>query len=72
MKLSQFNDYLQTLATLGAVLGLLLVGYEVRQSNRIASSDLSSAIWSNWIESSTLSIYMPLSTSLYLTHRMCN
>ncbi|WOJ93804.1 hypothetical protein R0135_01225 [Congregibacter variabilis] len=39
MKLSQLNDYVQTLATIGAIAGLLLVAYEIRQSTRIALAE---------------------------------
>ncbi|WOJ92068.1 hypothetical protein R0135_09745 [Congregibacter variabilis] len=39
MKLSQFNDYVQTLATIGAIAGLILVAYEIRQSTRIAVAE---------------------------------
>ncbi len=39
MKISQLNDYIQTLATVGAIAGLLLVAYEIRQSTRIALAE---------------------------------
>ena len=52
MKLSEINEYLQTLATLGALVGLLVVAYEVRQSNTIAVADSTSAVWTNWTASS--------------------
>lgn len=39
MKVSQLNDYIQTLATIGAIAGLLLVAYEIRQSTRIALAE---------------------------------
>ena len=39
MKLSNFNEYLQTTAAIGAIIALLAVGYEIRQSNRIALSE---------------------------------
>jgi hypothetical protein len=39
MKLSQINDYIQTLATIGAIAGLVLVAYEIRQSSRIAVAE---------------------------------
>ena len=39
MKLSQINDYIQTLATIGAIAGLVLVAYEIRQSTRIALAE---------------------------------
>ena len=52
VKLSDINEYLQTLATLGALVGLLVVGYEVRQSNAIAVADSTSAAWTNWTSTS--------------------
>jgi hypothetical protein len=36
MRLSKLNDYMQTLATIGAIAGLIMVAYEIRQSSRIA------------------------------------
>jgi hypothetical protein len=36
MRLSKLNDYIQTLATIGAIAGLILVAFEIRQSSRIA------------------------------------
>lgn len=39
MTLSKLNDYIQTLATIGAIAGLLLVAYEIRQSTRIALAE---------------------------------
>ena len=53
MKLSDMNEHLQTLGTLGAIVGLLVVGYEVRQSNAIAVADSTSAAWTNWTATST-------------------
>ena len=51
MKLAQMNDYLQTLATLGALVGLIVVGYEIRQSNVLANQQMASASWTNWTAS---------------------
>ena len=39
MKFSAINEYLQTFATLGAIVGLLTVAYEIQQSNRVAVSE---------------------------------
>ena len=47
MKLPQLNEYLQTLATIGAIAGLVLVAYEVRQSNNFAISEAVSRNYSN-------------------------
>jgi len=57
MKLSQANEYLQTIATIGAIVGLLIVGYEIRQSNEFATQQTKSQYWTNWMElaSNTLS-----------------
>lgn len=52
MKFSELNEYIQTLAALGAIIALVAVGFEIRQSNRIATQQAISANWSNWIESS--------------------
>ena len=56
MRFAQVNDYLQTLATLGALIGLLAVGYEVRQTNRIALAEVSSNSWTNWAVSAVAEI----------------
>ncbi len=50
MKLSDLNEYVQTLAGLGAIVALLAIGYEIRESNRIATQNAVSTNWSNWIE----------------------
>lgn len=50
MKLSDLNEYVQTIAGLGAIVALLVVGYEIRESNRIATQNVISINWSNWIE----------------------
>lgn len=50
MKLSDLNEYVQTFAGLGAIVALLAVGYEIRESNRIATQNVVSINWSNWIE----------------------
>ena len=47
LKLSKLNDYLQTIATVGAVVGLLAVVYEVRQSTRIAVATLDFEVSNN-------------------------
>ena len=43
MNLPRINEYLQTLATLGAIAGLLVLGLEIRQSNQIAHAEIKSA-----------------------------
>ena len=49
MKLSDINHFVQTAAALGALVALLALGYEIRQSNRIALHEATSANWTNWI-----------------------
>ena len=50
MKLSDLNEYIQTLAALGAIVALVGVGYEIRHSNRIAIQEATSANWTNWVD----------------------
>jgi hypothetical protein len=38
MKKSELNDYLQLAASIGVIIGLVLVGYEIRETNRIAEN----------------------------------
>ena len=38
MKLSEFNEYIQTGAALVAIVGLFMLGWELRLTNRIAMS----------------------------------
>ena len=47
MKLSEFNEYIQTIAALGAIIALFAVGFEIRQSNRMATQQ---ALSDNWFE----------------------
>ncbi len=56
MKISELNEYLQTLAAFGAIIALITVGYEIRQSNRIATQQALSANWSNWLDHANSSI----------------
>ena len=53
MKLLALNEYLQTLATLGAIVGLIAVAYEIQQSNRVATSQGAAETWSQWLSTST-------------------
>ena len=39
MRESKINTWLQILASLGVLIGLLLVAYEIRESNRVATSE---------------------------------
>ena len=47
MKISEANEYLQTLAAIGAIVALFAVGYEIRQSNMIALRETLSTNWTN-------------------------
>jgi hypothetical protein len=53
MKPNQINEYVQTVAAVFAIAGILLLGYELRQSNRIAISEDASVSWGHWINTST-------------------
>jgi hypothetical protein len=50
MKFAQINDYLQTLATFGAIIGLLIVAYEVRETHSISVREMASANWTNVLD----------------------
>ena len=50
MKLADLNEYIQTLAGLGALVALMAVGWEIREGNRIASQQAASVSWIQWIE----------------------
>ncbi len=52
MKLSELNEYIQTIAALGAIIALVAVGLEIQQSNRIATQQAISSNWTNWIQTS--------------------
>jgi hypothetical protein len=53
MKLSELNEYIQSIAALGAIIALIAVGYEIRQGNRIASQQAASVSWIQWIEAAS-------------------
>ncbi len=50
MKVSNINDYLQLAAALGVIVGLGLVGYEIRENNAIAWQQAMATGWTNWTE----------------------
>ena len=50
MKLSDVNEYIQTVAGLGALVALMAVGWEIREGNRIATQQAASVSWIQWIE----------------------
>jgi len=39
MQNSKVNEWLQIIASLGVILSLLIVAYEIRESNRIATAE---------------------------------
>jgi hypothetical protein len=53
MKLADLNEYIQTLAGLGALVALMAVGWEIREGNRIASQQAASVSWIQWIETAS-------------------
>lgn len=64
MKLSQLNNYIQTLATIGAIFGLLLVSYEIQQSGRVARAESSSANWIAQSEAALMAIESGVGSAL--------
>lgn len=64
MKFLAINEYLQTIATLGAIVGLLAVAYEIQQSNRIAISENAAENWSQWVSTSAALIESDIAETL--------
>ena len=50
MKPSNINDYLQLAASIGVIIGLGLVAYEIRENNAIAYQQATSGTWQNWTD----------------------
>ena len=50
MKLSEINDYVQTGAAIVAIVGIFLLGYELRQANDFATQQAVSQSWSTWVD----------------------
>jgi len=50
MKKSNINDYVQLAATIGIAVGLVLVGFQIRQSNTIAFQETVSSNWATHVE----------------------
>jgi hypothetical protein len=50
MKLAEVNEYIQTVAGLGALVALMAVGWEIREGNRIATQQAESVSWIQWID----------------------
>ncbi len=51
MKNSNLNEYLQLAASIGVIIGLALVGYEIRENNRIAQNQAAiemNSLYSDW------------------------
>ncbi|EED34262.1 hypothetical protein NOR51B_199 [Luminiphilus syltensis NOR5-1B] len=49
MKLSDLNEYIQTGAAAVAIVGIFVLGYELRQSNALATQQAQSQSWTNWL-----------------------
>ncbi len=64
MKLTDLNEYIQTAAAVGAIFALIAVGYEIRESNRIATQQAISSNWSNWIEYAGNTVDAGISTTV--------
>lgn len=47
---SRISDWIQIAASLGVFAGLLLVAFEIRESNRVATSESIGAITQSWME----------------------
>jgi len=54
MNASKLNDWLQTTAAAGVILGLILVAYEIRVSNRIGLDQANSESLSRYLEAIAL------------------
>lgn len=50
MKISEINDRLQLAATVGVIVSLGLVVYEIRENNAIAYQQAISGDWQNWTD----------------------
>jgi hypothetical protein len=50
MNTSKLNDWLQILASMGVIIGLLLVAVEIRESNRFAKSESIGAMNQAWTD----------------------
>lgn len=50
MSSGKLNDRLQILASIGVLIGLLIVAYEMNQTRRIATADSSQAFFLAWLE----------------------
>jgi hypothetical protein len=50
LNISEINDRLQLAATVGVIIGLGLVVYEIRENNAIAYQQAVSGSWQNWTD----------------------
>ena len=50
MNASKLNEWLQIAASLGVLIGLLVVAYEIRQNTTVAQAEHSRAIYSLWVD----------------------
>lgn len=56
MNTSKLNERLQIAASLGVLVGLLVVAYEIRQNTTVAQAEHSRAIYSMWVNLSGLEL----------------
>ena len=50
MNTSKLNEWLQIAASVGVLIGLLVVAYEIRQNTTVARAEHSRAIYSLWVD----------------------
>ena len=50
MNTSKLSEWLQILASIGVIIGLLLVAFEIRESNRVATSESVGAMNQAWMD----------------------
>ncbi len=56
MKSSRLNEWLQLLASLGVLVGLIFVSYEIKQNTAVADAEHLREIYSSWMHISTVEI----------------
>jgi hypothetical protein len=68
MKRAEINEYIQTGAAIVAIVGIFLLGYEVKQSNSLATQQASSQSWTNWIDYYSSTIEAGMSETIMKSH----
>ena len=56
MNTSKVNEWLQIAASLGVLIGLLVVAYEIRQNTSVATTEHSRATFSMWLDLSSMEL----------------